>query len=158
MFDIGFAELLIIGVVALLVIGPERLPGAIRTASAWVNRFRRGFNEIKQEVQQELHNDGVMQDLKQLQEGGKDLRRQTESLRQDLSSKLLPDTDTVSKATQTPDSGSSASPSATPASGNTPADPNKNTGSAAPTRPDAAPQSEQAMSDETPGPDSAHRE
>lgn len=91
MFDVGFAELLIIGVVALIVIGPERLPGAIRTASAWINRFRRGFNEIKQEVQQELHNDAVMQDLKQLKESGEDLRRETESLQRDLSDKLLSD-------------------------------------------------------------------
>lgn len=82
MFDIGFAELVIIAVVALLVIGPERLPDAVRTASAWINRFRRSFNEIKQEVQQELHNDAVMRELR---ESGEKLRRETESLRQDLS-------------------------------------------------------------------------
>ena len=82
MFDIGFAELLIIGVVALLVIGPERLPEAVRTASAWVNRIRRGFNDIKQEVQQELHNDAVMRDLR---ETGESLRRETTALRNDLS-------------------------------------------------------------------------
>lgn len=64
MFDIGFAELLIIGVVGLLVIGPERLPGTIRTVSVWVNKFRRSFNEIRDEVRQELHNDEVMQELK----------------------------------------------------------------------------------------------
>jgi sec-independent protein translocase protein TatB len=84
MFDIGFAELVIIAVVALLVIGPERLPDAVRTVSAWVNRFRRGFNEIKQEVQQELHNDAVMRELR---ESGEKLRRETESLRQDLNLK-----------------------------------------------------------------------
>ncbi|MEL7043735.1 MAG: Sec-independent protein translocase protein TatB [Pseudomonadota bacterium] len=82
MFDIGFAELLIIAVVSLLVIGPERLPGAIRTGTAWLNRFRRSFNEIKQEVQQELHNDQVMRDLR---ESGEKLRRETDALRQDLS-------------------------------------------------------------------------
>jgi sec-independent protein translocase protein TatB len=81
MFDIGFAELLIIGVVALLVIGPERLPEAVRTASAWVNRLRRGFNDIKQEVQQELHNDAVMRDLR---ETGDKLRAETDALRSDL--------------------------------------------------------------------------
>ena len=85
MFDIGFAELIIIGVVALIVIGPERLPGAVRTASAWLNRFRRGFNEIKQEVQQELHNDEIMRDLRESRD---QLRRETESLRQDLSKPL----------------------------------------------------------------------
>lgn len=64
MFDIGFAELVLVGVVGLLVIGPERLPGTIRTASLWLNRLKRGFNDIKREVQQELHNDEVMQELR----------------------------------------------------------------------------------------------
>ena len=81
MFDIGFAELVIIAVVALLVIGPERLPEAIRTGSAWLNRFRRGFNEIKNEVQQELHNDAVLRDLR---ESGDKLRRETQTLRDDI--------------------------------------------------------------------------
>lgn len=85
MFDIGFAELLIIGVVALLVIGPERLPGAIRTGSAWLNRFRRGFNDIKQEVQQELHNDAVMRELRESRDT---LQRESEALRQDLNLSL----------------------------------------------------------------------
>ncbi|MEM8493205.1 MAG: Sec-independent protein translocase protein TatB [Pseudomonadota bacterium] len=80
MFDIGFAELVIIAVVALLVIGPERLPGAIRTGSAWLNRIRRGFNQIKQEVQQELHNDAVMQELKELRDSGEALRADTQQL------------------------------------------------------------------------------
>jgi len=63
-FDIGFAELLLIGIVGLLVIGPERLPGAIRTTMVWVNRFRRSFNEVKAEVERELHNDAVMRELR----------------------------------------------------------------------------------------------
>jgi sec-independent protein translocase protein TatB len=65
MFDIGFAELLIIALVSLIVIGPERLPETVRTVSAWINRFRRSFNEIKRDVQLELHNDAVLRDLKQ---------------------------------------------------------------------------------------------
>ena len=64
MFDIGFAELLLIGVVGLLVVGPEQLPGAVRTTLAWVNRFRRSFDQIRTEVRRELHNDEVMQKLK----------------------------------------------------------------------------------------------
>ncbi|CAA0099926.1 Sec-independent protein translocase protein TatB [Halioglobus japonicus] len=81
MFDIGFAELILIGVVALLVIGPERLPEAIRTASVWLNRIRRGFNEIKQEVQQELHNDAVMQDLRKT---GEQLKNDASSIGHEL--------------------------------------------------------------------------
>ena len=64
MFDIGFAELLLIGVVGLLVVGPEQLPGAVRTVLAWVNRFRRSFDQIRTEVRRELHNDEIMQRLK----------------------------------------------------------------------------------------------
>lgn len=81
MFDIGFAELLVIGVVALLVIGPERLPETVRTASLWLNRIRRGFNEIKQEIQQELHNDSVMQELRKT---GQQLKEGTESIDHEL--------------------------------------------------------------------------
>jgi sec-independent protein translocase protein TatC len=80
-FDIGFAELIIIGVVGLLVIGPERLPGAIRTASLWLNRIKRGFNDIKAEVQQELHNDSVMLELRKT---GEQLKKQTEGIGQDI--------------------------------------------------------------------------
>jgi sec-independent protein translocase protein TatB len=81
MFDIGFAELIVIGVVALLVIGPERLPETIRTASMWLNRIRRGFNEIKQEVQQELHNDSVMRELRKT---GQELKSGTEAIGREL--------------------------------------------------------------------------
>ena len=83
MFDIGFAELVIIAVVGLLVIGPERLPGTIRTVSLWLNRLKRGFNDIKREVQQELHNDAVMQELRKT---GEQIREQTDSLGQDIQS------------------------------------------------------------------------
>ncbi|GAB5452265.1 MAG: hypothetical protein Hals2KO_25930 [Halioglobus sp.] len=81
MFDIGFAELIIIGVVALLVVGPERLPETIRTASLYLNRIRRGFNDIKREVQQELHNDAVMRELK---DTGDQIKRETSSLGQEI--------------------------------------------------------------------------
>jgi sec-independent protein translocase protein TatB len=80
-FDIGFAELLVIGIVGLLVIGPERLPSAIRTGSLWLGRIRRGFNDIKREVQQELHNDSVMQDLRKT---GEQLKESTESISKEL--------------------------------------------------------------------------
>jgi sec-independent protein translocase protein TatB len=83
MFDIGFAELVLIAVVGLLVIGPERLPGAIRTLSFWLNRIKRGFNEIKQEVERELHNDAVMQELRKT---GEQIREQTDGLSREVRS------------------------------------------------------------------------
>ena len=81
MFDIGFAELVVIGVVGLLVIGPERLPGTIREASLWLNRLKRGFNDIKQEVKQELHNDSVMQELRK---AGDQLKSEAERVGEDI--------------------------------------------------------------------------
>jgi sec-independent protein translocase protein TatB len=54
MFDIGFAELLVIAVVALLVIGPERLPRVARTAGMWVGRARRFVSSVKADIDREL--------------------------------------------------------------------------------------------------------
>ena len=54
MFDIGFTELVIVAVVGLLVIGPERLPDAIRTGSKWLNQLKKGFDKIKADVEHEL--------------------------------------------------------------------------------------------------------
>ncbi|MDM8568519.1 Sec-independent protein translocase protein TatB [Thiotrichales bacterium HSG1] len=54
MFDIGFWEICLIAVIALLVIGPERLPGAARTAGLWVGRIRNFIATVKQDVDREL--------------------------------------------------------------------------------------------------------
>ncbi len=81
MFDIGFAELVIIAVISLLVIGPERLPGAIRTGSLWLSKIKRGFNDIKQDVQRELHNDGVLQELRKT---GEDLKDQANDIQKNI--------------------------------------------------------------------------
>jgi sec-independent protein translocase protein TatB len=54
MFDVGFFELILIGVVALLVIGPERLPGLARTAGKWVGRGRRFVSSVKADIEEEL--------------------------------------------------------------------------------------------------------
>ena len=59
MFDIGFTELLLIAVVALLVLGPDRLPGAARVAGMWVGRIKRSFNTIKEDVERELGADDI---------------------------------------------------------------------------------------------------
>ena len=85
MFDIGFAELLLIGVVGLIVVGPEQLPGAVRTTLAWINRFRRSFDQIRTEVRRELHNDEVMQKLKsESQELQQQVRNTTRSFEREL--------------------------------------------------------------------------
>lgn len=84
MFDIGFPELLIVSIVALLVVGPDRLPGAIRSMSLWVGRFRRSFAKIKREIEQEigadeirsqLYNESIMEDLEKTKDVFEDLKK-----------------------------------------------------------------------------------
>jgi len=54
MFDIGALELMLIGVVALLVVGPERLPKLARTAGLWVGHARRALVSVKDEIDREV--------------------------------------------------------------------------------------------------------
>ncbi len=74
MFDIGFPELLLISIVALLVIGPDQLPQAIRTLSLWIGRIRRSFARVREEIEKEigadeiraqLHNEEILQEIEQ---------------------------------------------------------------------------------------------
>ena len=63
MFDMGFTELMLIGIVALVVIGPERLPGVARTAGKYVGRLKRFMSTVKADVEQELRADELRQIL-----------------------------------------------------------------------------------------------
>ncbi len=54
MFDFGFGELLLLAIVALVVLGPERLPHAARMAGAWLGRIKRTMSEIQSELEQEV--------------------------------------------------------------------------------------------------------
>ena len=67
MFDIGFWEMAFIGVVALIVIGPERLPGVARTVGHWVGKGRRMLNEVKTDIKKEIKEQDL-QDLKNLKQ------------------------------------------------------------------------------------------
>ncbi len=63
MFDIGFSELLLVGLVALLVLGPERLPTAARMTGLWLGRIKRSFTSIKEEVEREIGADEIRRQL-----------------------------------------------------------------------------------------------
>jgi len=72
MFDIGFLELLLIALITLVVMGPERLPEAIRTLSLWIGRLKQRFASARQELEKEvgmddirhqLHNEQVLREL-----------------------------------------------------------------------------------------------
>jgi len=74
MFDIGFSELLVIAVVALLVVGPERLPRVARTAGHLFGRLQRYVNDVKSDIQRELELD----ELKKLRSQFEDAARSVE--------------------------------------------------------------------------------
>ena len=72
MFDIGFLEMLVIAVIALVVMGPERLPQALRTCALWFGRIRQQFRSVRAELEDEigiddvrrqLHNENILKDL-----------------------------------------------------------------------------------------------
>lgn len=59
MFDIGFVEVLIVGIVTLLVVGPDRLPHAARTAGLWLGRIKRQIRHLKSNLEQEIGADDI---------------------------------------------------------------------------------------------------
>lgn len=85
MFDVGFSELLVIAVVALLVLGPERLPTAARTVGALLRKARQSFDSVKSEVERELHDDELKRTLKDLPRPSETLRSLTQPLEQSAS-------------------------------------------------------------------------
>ena len=64
MFDVGFQELVMIALVALLVVGPERLPRLVRTAGLWLGRGRRILGSVKAEIDRELKADELKEILR----------------------------------------------------------------------------------------------
>ena len=85
MFDVGFSELLIIAVVALLVLGPERLPKAARFAGLWMRRARAQWYSVKAELERELASEEMQRSLKNPLA---DLQPQMQSLEADVRKEL----------------------------------------------------------------------
>lgn len=92
MFDIGFSEILIIAVVALLVMGPERLPQALRSCALWFGRIRQQYRSVRSDLENEmgindvrrqLHNENILKDLKEAKanfdEAGNDIQSTIDS-------------------------------------------------------------------------------
>ena len=88
MFDIGFSELLVIAVVALLVLGPERLPKAARFAGLWVRRARAQWHAVKSELENDLADEDMRRSIhrvqEELREAQAELQRDGERLRAQL--------------------------------------------------------------------------
>lgn len=74
MFDIGFSELILIGLLALIVLGPKRLPEAARAAGRWMARLRRFIADVKRDFDRELHGEELAE-LRRLKEELDETRR-----------------------------------------------------------------------------------
>lgn len=92
MFDVGFSELVVIAIVALIVIGPERLPALARTVGTLLGRIRRYTNEVKAEVNRELQ----LEEVRKMQ---RDLAEQAKKLEQGAGEGIESMTATASQAT-----------------------------------------------------------
>jgi sec-independent protein translocase protein TatB len=84
MFDIGFSELVVIGLIALIVLGPKRLPEVARTAGRWMGQLRRFVGNVKQDFDREIQQDELAE-LRKL----RDELNSTRSLIQNTSGELI---------------------------------------------------------------------
>lgn len=104
MFDISFGQLLLVLVIGLVVLGPERLPIAIKTVASWIKVLRRMSATVQLELNKELKLQELQDSLKkaeqsglktltpELQESIDDLKRVTESLQKEIDSVTTTDT------------------------------------------------------------------
>lgn len=103
MFDIGFGELALIFVIGLVVLGPERLPVAVRTVVGWIKALRSMAATVQNELSQELKLQELQDSLKKVEEASKnnlspelkasmeELREAADSMKKTFQSKLVPD-------------------------------------------------------------------
>jgi len=80
MFDIGFSELMLIGIVALVVIGPERLPKVARTAGQWMGKLNRYVSQVKQDIDRDMK----LEELRKMQQDMKDAAQKYEFMAGDV--------------------------------------------------------------------------
>ena len=106
MFDIGFSELLIIAVVALVVLGPERLPKAARFAGLWVRRARAQWYSVKSELERDLAAEELRKSLHDTEEAmrgfgdsvrrtGSEVEREFDAVRDQVTATGSPETESA---------------------------------------------------------------
>ncbi|HIZ50127.1 MAG TPA: Sec-independent protein translocase protein TatB [Candidatus Pseudomonas excrementavium] len=119
MFDIGFLEMVVVAIVALLVLGPERLPGAVRMAGLYLGRIKRSLADVRSQVERELgadeirqtlHNEKIMADLAKKKPGESNVKRNTTATTDETRPEPA-EADTPALAESTP---AAAAPAASP--------------------------------------------
>jgi sec-independent protein translocase protein TatB len=98
MFDFGFTELMIIAVVGLVVIGPERLPKVAKQAGQWLGKLRRYVDDVKSDINRQMD----LQELKNLQTQMTDAARDLETSMQTTVSQVQGEFDQVQQSIEGP--------------------------------------------------------
>lgn len=85
MFDIGFWELALAGLIALLVVGPERFPKLIKTLAGWVRHIRGIASNLRTELESQVDADGLKQTLSEQADQMRDLQEEMKRAREQIS-------------------------------------------------------------------------
>ena len=121
MFEIGFAELFLLGVIALLVVGPDRLPALARTVGVWVGRAQRLVGQVRADIEREVRADELRKAAKEYSPTGMigDMRKEVEDFASEVSKPVDLDAEKAGSAkSNTSDTAPTvpAAPTAAPAS------------------------------------------
>lgn len=101
-FDIGFSEIVVIAVVALIVIGPERLPKAARTLGHLFGRLQRYVNDVKADINREMELDELRKLQQQVQSAARDIKTSVSSAARDFEQSAQSVGDELSRAADEP--------------------------------------------------------
>ena len=122
MFDVGFSELIVIAIVALVVIGPERLPKVARTAGLLLGRLQRYVNDVKADINREMQLDELKTLRSELQESARNFERQVSAEISSVEQMARQTAESVAEAASSSDSSATAAAELpTPAIANAPA-------------------------------------
>jgi len=110
MFDIGFSEIVVIAVVALIVIGPERLPKAARTLGHLFGRLQRYVNDVKADINREMELDELRKLQQQVQSAARDIESSVSSAARDIEQSAQSVGDELNRAAEEPPASASLLP------------------------------------------------
>ena len=118
MFDIGFSEIVVIGVVALIVIGPERLPKTARTVGLLFGRLQRYVNDVKADISREIELDELRRLQREMHGAARDIEQSVKTAASDMTAGVRNVENELNQAAQqavdTSASGKAAPPAAGP--------------------------------------------
>ena len=118
MFEIGFAELFLLGVIALLVVGPDRLPALARTVGVWVGRAQRLVGQVRADIEREVRADELRKAAKEYSPTGMigDMRKEVEDFASEVSKPVDLDAEKTESAKSDTSDTAPTAPTSTPAS------------------------------------------